>query len=588
MQNPLSLHQETRFLLHELFEVGRLWPQMPATRDLDAELVEQILDEGGRLCDQLLAPLDRRGDEQGCRWVDGAVLTPAGFAEAWRSCAEAGWMGLGGEPEHGGQGLPKLVTVLFEERLFAANSSFALYAVLTSGAALTLASHGTAAQRERYLPALYAGRCSGAMCLTEPQAGSDLGLIRSRAEPDDNGQYLITGSKIFITGGEHDLSDDILHLVLARLPDAPAGSRGLSLFLVPKFLPAASGGTGPRNRIFCRGIEQKMGIRASATCTIDYEGAMGELVGAPHQGLAAMFTMMNYERLSIALQGLGLGEAAYQAALAHARERQQGRAATTSLQRNELPADPIVLHGDVRHSLLTQKALNEGGRAFACYVALQLDLARFHPDAQQREQAAALVALLTPVAKAFMTDQGFENCVRAQQLFGGLGYMTATGIEQRLRDARIAQIYEGTNGIQAMDLLERKVLRDGGAMLRHFCGEIDHCLAAERDNPPLAEFTQPLAAALARLRETSDWLIGAAPRDAELPGAVASDYLKLVGLTAYAFVWTLTARAALRQSTPFHQGKVATARFFFARLLPQSLGLAASIRNGAASPLPLF
>lgn len=586
MQNPPSLHQETRFLLHDLFDVGHLWPQMPATRDLDVELVSQILDEGGRLCDQVLAPLDRRGDEQGCRWADGAVLTPEGFAEAWRSCADAGWMGLGGEPEHGGQGLPKLVTVLFEERLFAANSSFALYAVLTSGAALTLASHGTAAQRARYLPALYAGRCSGAMCLTEPQAGSDLGLIRSRAEPDGNGQYRITGSKIFITGGEHDLSDDILHLVLARLPDAPAGTRGLSLFLVPKFLSAANGGTGPRNRMFCRGIEQKMGIRASATCTIDYEGALGELVGAPHQGLAAMFTMMNYERLSIALQGLGLGEAAYQAALAHARERQQGRAA--GRQRPELPADPIVLHGDVRHSLMTQKALNEGGRAFACYVALQLDLAHFHPDPARREQASALVALLTPVAKAFMTDQGFDNCARAQQIFGGLGYMTATGIEQRLRDARIAQIYEGTNGIQAMDLLERKVLRDGGAMLRYFCSEIERCLIEERDTSELAEFTQPLAAALARLRESSDWLIKAAARDAELPGAVASDYLKLVGLTAYAFVWTLAARAALRQSTPFHQAKLTTARFFFARLLPQSLGLAASIKNGASSPLPLF
>lgn len=587
MHGQIAMRDEMHFLLYELFDVAQLWSEMPATRDIGTELITTVLDEGSKLCSQLLAPLNHSGDQEGCRWIDGEVFTPNGFAAAYRTYTEAGWIGLGGEPDYGGQGMPKLVTVLFEELLFAANSSFALYCVLSAGAALTIATHATPALRARYLPALYSGRFSGAMCLTEPQAGTDLGLVKTRAEPDGAGNYRITGSKIFITGAEHDLSENIIHLVLARLPDAPAGSRGLSLFLVPKFLLDEAGHNGPRNRMFCRGIEQKMGIRASATCSIDYDDALGYLIGAPHQGLAAMFTMMNYERLSIGLQGLGLGEAAYQAALTYAQQRLQGRA-TATLQRPELPADPIVLHGDVRHSLLTQKALNEGGRAFACYVAVQLDLARFHPDPIRREQASALVALLTPVAKAFLTDQGFDNCVRAQQIFGGSGYITATGIEQRVRDARIAQIYEGTNGVQAMDLLGRKVLRDGGEMIQRFFIEIEHCLIAERGNALLDEFVRPLEAALSRLRETTEWLLDSARDDAELPGAVASDYLKLVGLTAYAFVWTLTAQAAQGQQSSFHQTKLATARFFFARLLPQSLGLAVSIKNSAAATLPLL
>ncbi|HBO9334588.1 TPA: acyl-CoA dehydrogenase C-terminal domain-containing protein [Pseudomonas aeruginosa] len=576
--------RDMRFLLNDVFDAPALWQRLPRLAErIDADTADAILEEAAKVTGGLLAPLNRSGDEEGAQWQDGAVRTPAGFREAYATYAEGGWVGLTGNPAHGGMGMPKMLAVQFEEMMYAANASFSLYSTLSAGACLALDAHGSEELKNRYLPNMYAGTWAGSMCLTEPHAGTDLGIIRTKAEPQADGSYRISGTKIFITGGEQDLTENIIHLVLAKLPDAPAGSRGISLFLVPKFLVGDDGALGARNAVHCGSIEHKMGIKASATCVMNFDGASGWLVGEVNKGLAAMFTMMNYERLSIGIQGIGCAEMSYQSAVAYARERLQSRAPTGPVARDKA-ADPIIVHPDVRRMLLTMKALTEGGRAFSTYVGQQLDLAKYAEDQKERSQAEALVALLTPVAKAFFTDTGLESCVLGQQVFGGHGYIREWGQEQLVRDVRIAQIYEGTNGIQALDLMGRKVVANGGLFLSIFSREVRAFAAGA--NAELAEFVTPLLTALDLLDNLTQGIVARAGNDPREIGAASVEYLHLFGYTAYAYLWARMAAAALRQreaDPSFHDGKLATARFYFARILPRVHSLAAAVEAGSES-----
>ncbi|MBG6746324.1 acyl-CoA dehydrogenase C-terminal domain-containing protein [Pseudomonas aeruginosa] len=576
--------RDMRFLLNDVFDAPALWQRLPRLAErIDADTADAILEEAAKVTGGLLAPLNRSGDEEGAQWQDGAVRTPAGFREAYATYAEGGWVGLTGNPAHGGMGMPKMLAVQFEEMMYAANASFSLYSTLSAGACLALDAHGSEELKNRYLPNMYAGTWAGSMCLTEPHAGTDLGIIRTTAEPQADGSYRISGTKIFITGGEQDLTENIIHLVLAKLPDAPAGSRGISLFLVPKFLVGDDGALGARNAVHCGSIEHKMGIKASATCVMNFDGASGWLVGEVNKGLAAMFTMMNYERLSIGIQGIGCAEMSYQSAVAYARERLQSRAPTGPVARDKA-ADPIIVHPDVRRMLLTMKALTEGGRAFSTYVGQQLDLAKYAEDQEERSQAEALVALLTPVAKAFFTDTGLESCVLGQQVFGGHGYIREWGQEQLVRDVRIAQIYEGTNGIQALDLMGRKVVANGGLFLSIFSREVRAFAAGA--NAELAEFVTPLLTALDLLDNLTQGIVARAGNDPREIGAASVEYLHLFGYTAYAYLWARMAAAALRQreaDPAFHDGKLATARFYFARILPRVHSLAAAVEAGSES-----
>ncbi|MEX1945082.1 acyl-CoA dehydrogenase C-terminal domain-containing protein [Pseudomonas aeruginosa] len=576
--------RDMRFLLNDVFDAPALWQRLPRLAErIDADTADAILEEAAKVTGGLLAPLNRSGDEEGAQWQDGAVRTPAGFREAYATYAEGGWVGLTGNPAHGGMGMPKMLAVQFEEMMYAANASFSLYSTLSAGACLALDAHGSEELKNRYLPNMYAGTWAGSMCLTEPHAGTDLGIIRTKAEPQADGSYRISGTKIFITGGEQDLTENIIHLVLAKLPDAPAGPKGISLFLVPKVLVNADGSLGEKNSLGCGSIEHKMGIKASATCVMNFDGASGWLVGEVNKGLAAMFTMMNYERLSIGIQGIGCAEMSYQSAVAYARERLQSRAPTGPVARDKA-ADPIIVHPDVRRMLLTMKALTEGGRAFSTYVGQQLDLAKYAEDQEERSQAEALVALLTPVAKAFFTDTGLESCVLGQQVFGGHGYIREWGQEQLVRDVRIAQIYEGTNGIQALDLMGRKVVANGGLFLSIFSREVRAFAAGA--NAELAEFVTPLLTALDLLDNLTQGIVARAGNDPREIGAASVEYLHLFGYTAYAYLWARMAAAALRQreaDPAFHDGKLATARFYFARILPRVHSLAAAVEAGSES-----
>ncbi|ATH80613.1 acyl-CoA dehydrogenase [Ectopseudomonas mendocina] len=571
--------RDMRFVLHDVFQAPSLWARLPALADtVDADTADAILEEAAKVTGNLIAPLNRSGDEEGAQWEGGEVRTPTGFREAYATYIEGGWVGLSGNPEYGGMGMPKMLAVAFEEMLYAAGSSFALYSALSSGACLAIDAHASEELKTTYLPPMYEGRWAGSMCLTEAHAGTDLGIIRTRAEPQADGSYKVTGSKIFITGGEQDLTENIIHLVLAKLPDAPAGPKGISLFLVPKVMVNADGSLGERNAVSCGSIEHKMGIKASSTCVMNFDGATGYLIGEVNKGLAAMFTMMNYERLSIGIQGIGCAEASYQSAVTYARERIQSRAATGPVNQDKI-ADPIIVHADVRRMLLTMKALNEGGRAFACYVGQQLDLAKYAEDANERQNAEALVALLTPVAKAFFTDTGLESCVHGQQVFGGHGYIREWGQEQLVRDVRIAQIYEGTNGIQALDLLGRKVVANGGAALRLFAAEVRD-FAHAHESP----YRERLIEALERLEAVSGWLLEQAKSEPNAVGAASVEYLHLFGYVAYAYMWARMAAVAQNKQAEdeaFYDGKLATAEFFFARLLPRTLSLEASIRAGS-------
>jgi 3-(methylsulfanyl)propanoyl-CoA dehydrogenase len=565
--------KDALFLMFDVLRAQDVWADIPAFNDFSADLVQAVIAEGARVSSQAIAPTNAVGDAEGCVWQDGQVTTPDAFKGAFAEITQGGWLGLAGNPTYGGQGMPKMLAGLVEEMFWAANTSLYLYGTLTVGASLCIDAHGSQEQKETYLPKLYSGEWTGAMALTESHAGTDLGIMRSRAEPQADGTYKITGTKIFITAGEHDLAENIVHLVLAKLPDAPAGTKGISLFIVPKYMVQEDGSLGARNAWASGSIEHKMGIRGSATSVINYDGATGFLLGEENQGLAAMFTMMNYERLSVGLQGLGSGEVAYQLAAAYAKDRLQGRS-PTGVQNPDAAADSLLVHPDVRRMLLTQRAFNEAGRAFAMYVGMQLDLAKYADDGH----AQTMSELLTPVAKALLTDKGFEGAVLAQQVFGGHGYVQEWGVEQVVRDARIGQIYEGTNGVQALDLIGRKTLRDGGVNLRKF---VDHMAQTEVADQYQADLNE----ALDRLVRVTAYVVDHAGDDANLPGAVSTEFLELLGLTIYAWMWARM--VAVAPDDDFGDAKRATAQFFFARLLPKTLGLEASICSSGDAVMAL-
>ncbi len=577
---------DIQFLLKDVFKADELFSSMAGTEEVTDDLMSAILQEAGKMAESLLAPINHSGDETGCRWVGGEVTTPKGFKEAYKSYAKNGWAGLTGDVDFGGQGMPKLLSAQIEEMFFSANSSFALYAILNTGATLTLSEHASAELKARYLPKMYEGDWSGTMCLTEPHAGTDLGMIRARAIPQKDGSYSLSGTKIFITAGEHDLTENIIHLVLAKLPDALPGPKGISLFLVPKFtVDENSNLTGERNNVTCGAIEKKMGIKASATCVMNFDGAQGWLVGELNNGLANMFTMMNYERLSMGLQANGLAESSYQTAADYAQDRLQGRAPGGAVQ-SEKAADPIIVHPDVRRMLLTMRANIMAGRALSMYAAIQLDTARFHADEAVRKRAQKLVALLIPVQKAYCSDRGFEACVLGQQVLGGHGYVAEWGQEQRVRDARIAQIYEGANGIQALDLMGRKTVRCNGELLDVLLEDIK-AFIQENQTSEMVPYLSYLENSKELLRAVTHEIISNAENDPAEIGAASYPYMELMGLTLYCFMWQRIVAAALdvqragEGNAAQLSGLVKTAKYFFTRMLPKAQSLAKEISAGA-------
>ena len=561
-----------RFLLTQVLGFDQAMADIG--KEVDTDLAVAVLEEAGRMCADRLHPLNRHGDEQGSRLVDGLVKTPDGFAEAWRDFAAAGWPSLSADPEYGGQGLPFILQLWLDEMLAATNLSFGLFPGLTRGACEAIIAHASTPLKATYVPPMVSGAWTGAMALTESGAGTDLALLKTRAMPQEDGSHAITGQKIFISSGDHDFGGNIIHLVLARLPDAPAGVKGISLFLVPKYLPDADGGFTIRNAMSVGALEKKMGIHAQPTCVMNYDGATGWLMGEPHKGLAAMFTMMNAERLMVGIQGLGIAGASYQQAAGYAKERLQGRSADGA--RNPVA---IIEHADVRRMLLNVRAFVEAGRALAGWTALQLDRAHHHPDAGERAKADALVALLTPVVKAAFTDFGFESAVQAQQVFGGHGYIREWGMEQYVRDARIAQIYEGTNGVQAMDLVGRKLPMAGGAVVEGFLALVE----ADLDAATGLDIAAKTAEALALLRGVTISLRGAG---ADAAGAAAVDYLRLFALVSMGWMWTRMVAAA-QGNAPLHEAKRAVADYFAQHMLPQAHGLASGIAAGEATIMAL-
>ncbi len=575
---------DIRFDLFELWDYDDTVATLPGYEEATRDMVDAVLDAAARFCENELLPLNGPGDAQGCVFENGVVRTPEGFKQAYDAFVENGWTGLACDPEYGGQGLPQTLQVVFEELICSTNLSFGTYPGLSHGTYNAIALHGSDEQKRRYLPKLVDGSWSGTMCLTEPQCGTDLGLIRTRAEPDGEGAWRITGTKIFISAGEHDLTENIVHLVLARLPDAPPGVRGISLFLVPKFVVKEDGALGARNGVACGAIEHKMGIKASSTCVMNFDDAAGYLIGAPHKGMRCMFTMMNTARLAVGIQGLGLAETAYQSAVAYARERLQGRALNGAKYPDQA-ADPIIVHPDVRKNLLTMRAYNEGARALAVWIGMALDVARRHPEPERRAEADDLVALMTPMIKAFFTDYGFEATNLGVQVFGGHGYIREHGMEQLVRDARIAQLYEGANGIQGLDLVGRKMGQGYGRLLRRFFHPVSAFIEEASGDAGMQEFVLPLAKAFAKLQQASLWIAQESLRDREQAGAAASDYLRLFALVALAYVWARTVKVALAKANgdngAFYEAKIATARFYMTRLLPQASALFTAIMAGA-------
>jgi len=576
MQDYTPPLADYRFLLTQVLDFDAVMADVG--QDVDTDLAVAVLDEAGKLCAETLHPLNRSGDEQGCHLVDGAVVTPAGFREAYRAFFNGGWAGLSAEPDFGGQGLPFILQLWLDEMMSAANLSFGLFPGLTRGAMEAIAAHAAADLKATYLAPLVSGEWTGAMALTESGAGTDLALLKTKALPVEGGAFSVTGQKIFISSGDHDFGGNIVHLVLARLPDAPAGVKGISLFLVPKFLPDTEGDFTVRNLMSVGALEEKMGIHAQPTCVMNYDGATGWLVGEPHRGLAAMFTMMNAERLMVGIQGLGIAGAAYQQAAAYAKDRLQGRSADGS--RGPVA---IIEHADVRRMLLTIRTFVEGGRALAGWTALQHDRSKKHPDQAERAKADALVALMTPVIKASFTDLGFESAVMAQQVFGGHGYIREWGMEQYVRDARIAQIYEGTNGVQALDLVGRKLSMAGGAIAQGLFNVIEGDLAAAAQVDPAAAVAKATKAALDLLRQTTADLNG---EGQDGLGAAAVDYLRLLALVSYGWMWAKMARAAAADMSA-NGDKILLANFFASRLLPQAAGLAAAVRAGPETTMAL-
>lgn len=557
---------DMRFVLNDVFKAEEFWQNNEKLAHVDGATADAILQEMAKFAQGVTLPLNRSGDEEGASYADGAVKTPTGFKEAFRQYAEGGWIGLGADEEWGGQGMPKMLTVLADEMLMATNPAFMLYPLLSVGAGMALNSYASQEQKQTYLPKIYSGEWSGTMCLTEPHAGTDLGIIKTKAEPNADGSYSITGTKIFITGGDHDLSQNIIHLVLAKTPNAPAGSRGISLFIVPKFLVNADGSLGERNLVGPGSIEHKMGIKASATCVMNFDGAKGFLVGKENEGLAAMFVMMNYERLSMGIQGLGASEFAYQNAAQYATDRLQGRSAS-GVQSPDKPADSILVHGDVRRMLLNVRANNEATRAFAVYVGQQLDITKFSTDPEAVRKATDRVALLTPIAKAYLTDTAFQATLDAQMCFGGHGYIREWGMEQCIRDLRISQIYEGTNGVQSQDLIGRKTIKCGGSYIAEYIKEI----RAEVEALPtdLAFIKTATLNAAEQVEQITQYILEKAKTDQEYSSGVAVDYLHAVGLMSFSYMFAKIAAAATQKDGEFYKAKIRLAQYFVARILPE-------------------
>ncbi len=581
------------FLLRDVLGYER-YANLPGFADAPLDLVEAVLSEAGRFCEEVLQPLNRTGDVQGCtRHDDGSVTTPDGFKDAYRTYAEAGWVGLAADPAHGGQGLPYTLAAILNEFVSSANMAWGMYTGLAQGAISAITLHGSDEQKALYLPKLVSGEWTGTMNLTEPHCGTDLGLIKTKAVPAGDGSYAITGQKIFISAGEHDLTPNIVHLVLARIEGAPDGTKGLSLFVAPKFLPDESGEVGERNAISCGSLETKMGIHGNATCVMNYDGATGWLVGEPEKGLRAMFTMMNEARLGVAAQGLALAEVAYQNAAVYARERRQGRALSGAAE-PDAAADPILVHPDVRRTLMSIRAFNEAARALFVWAALKADIAHKSQDADDRLAADDALGLFTPVLKGVLSDKGFENTVQAQQVFGGHGYIAEHGMEQFVRDARIAMIYEGANGIQALDLVGRKLPKDGGRAMNAFFNEVAGFVKAHEKDEALAPFVAPLTAGLEHLRQATMWLMNNAMAKPDNAGAASTDYMHLFGLVALGYMWAQMAKAATEKLADgadgreaFFETRLTLGRFFMERTMPETAAHLARISSGADTLMAL-
>ena len=581
-QPPVRDHA---FLLRDVLEI-ETYAELPGFEDAAMDVVDQIIVEAGKFCAEVLAPLNAVGDKEGCTWhSDHSVTTPKGFKEAYKLLVAGGWPGLGSDPAYGGQGLPHVVNLSFSEMSSSANMAFSMYPGLTHGCYSAIKVGGSEAQKDLYLPNLASGNWGGTMNLTEPQAGTDLGLLRTRAVPQADGSYKISGTKIWISGGEHDLAENIVHLVLARIEGAPTGVRGISLFIVPKFIPDADGKPGTRNSVYCDGLEEKMGIHGNATCVIRHEEATGWLIGEENRGLPIMFVMMNEARIGVGLQGIAQAEAAYQAAAAFAKDRLQGRS-LTGPKNPDGPADPIIVHPDVRRMLMDSRAIIEAGRAFLFWTALHGDLAHSHPDEAVRQKAGDYMALMTPVVKGFLTDKGLKVCSDALQIHGGSGFTEHFPASQYMRDVRIALIYEGTNGVQALDLVGRKLAADGGRGISSFFAEIDAFVAEHEGDEVLKPFIAGLTAAKGQLQEGTMWLMANGLSNPDNAGAASTDYMQLFGLTALAYMWckiakTAKAKIAGGDSDPFFANKLVVGQYYMSRVLPEAGAHLAKLKTGS-------
>ncbi len=579
--------RDMQFVMHEVLNVTQDLQDMPQHADTDVDTINAVLEEAGKFAAEVIFPLNISGDTEGCTLnrETHEVTTPKGFKEAYKTYVAGGWAALSCDPEFGGQGLPLVVNQCLYEMMNSANQAWTMYPGLTHGAYASLHTHGTPEQKATYLAKMTSGEWTGTMCLTEPHCGTDLGLMRTKAEPQADGTYKITGAKIFISAGEHDMADNIIHLVLARLPDAPPGIKGVSLFVVPKYLVNADGTLGARNTVYCAGLEHKMGIHANATAQIMLDGAVGTLVGQPNKGMQGMFVMMNAARLGVGNQSLGLTEVAYQNALAYAKDRIQMRS-LSGVKAKDKPADPIIVHPDVRKMLLTAKAYAEGGRALAMFCSVLLEKVHNHPDEKVRKDSDDMLSLLTPITKAFLTDNGFQSAVMCQQVFGGHGFIKEWGMEQFVRDARINMIYEGTNTIQSLDLLGRKVLGNNGATLKKFGKLVGALVEAEGVNEKMAEFINPLAMLGDQITKFTTEIGFKGFQNPDEVGAAAVDYLRVAGHLVFGYFWARMASVALQQiaagnTDPFYGAKLQTARFYFAKLFPETVTLMRTARAGS-------
>ncbi|ANP47161.1 acyl-CoA dehydrogenase C-terminal domain-containing protein [Candidatus Viadribacter manganicus] len=584
--------REYRFLLKDVLDIER-YSNLPTFADAPIDLIDQVLEEGAKFCEGVLAPLNKVGDEHGCvRRDDGSVTTPPGFKEAYKQLVEAGWPALSCDPNYGGQGMPHVISLAWSEMVSSSNMAFGMYPGLSHGAYEAIHHHGSDEQKQTYLPKLVTGEWTGTMNLTEPHCGTDLGMLRTKAIPQTDGSYRITGQKIFISAGEHDLASNIIHLVLARIEGAPQGTKGISLFIVPKFVLDKDGNPGKRNGVVCGKIEEKMGIHGNSTCVLNYDDATGYLVGQENKGLQGMFVMMNVARLGVGLQGLSQSEVAYQNGVAYAKDRLQGRS-ITGAKNPDGPADPIIVHPDIRRMLMDAKAFNEGARAFAFWTAIYGDLLLVSPDEKVREKAEDYMGLMTPVLKSYLTDKGYANATNCQQIFGGHGYIEEHGMSQFVRDARIAMIYEGANGIQALDLVGRKLGANGGRAIFAFFNEIDDFVHNHEDDAELKEFVEALQGAKAQMQDGAMWLMQNGMSNFDNAGAASHDFLNVVGLTALTYMWTLQAKAAYAAKKnggagdPYYDTKIATGRYFITRMLPDAAAHLAKLKSGAGPVMAL-